>query len=64
MKFWKSLFYGFSTLTLWPAPIKRKYFKTDSEAMASDWKAVGLDLEIAMAKLEDEIRTKNASADK
>lgn len=60
MKFWKHVLKGFTSLTIWPERIKPKHprYKTDEEAMAADWKAVGLDLEIAIAKVEDQIQLK------
>jgi hypothetical protein len=39
----QTLLHGFSTITIWPQPLKRKHL-TDTEAIASDWKAVGDDL--------------------
>jgi hypothetical protein len=51
----KAFLKGASSMTLWPAPIRRKYpFKSEAEAMADDWNTVGLDLHIAIAKFEEE----------
>lgn len=58
MKRWLHHFLrGMASITLWPArrPIPRpriSTFRTDAEAIAGDWRAVGNDLGTAMKRLE------------
>lgn len=44
----------FGTLNERPKPIKRRRIMSDYEALASDWEAVGRDIQTAMGKFEEE----------
>ena len=58
---WSAFLHGMSFITLWPAPrpVRTPYTdrdpaQADAEAIASDWRAVGNDLRVAMRKLTAE----------